>query len=188
MMIGTEEILRVLNEDNNKGFNLLFDRFYRPLVVFADSFIKDIPSSEDIVQDIFYSFIKLKSYKKLEGRTLDTYLFRAVKNACLNKVKKKDSVDNKLDLLKIEAVEEEAKVLNEKLISDIKAEIDNLPDRTRLVVKSILLNGKRYKEVAQENNISVNTVKTLLRNGVGALRAKFTDVSEMFLYLFLKKM
>ena len=54
--------------------------------------------------------------------------------------------------------------------------------RTRQVIVSILIQGKKYKETAEELNVSVNTVKTLLNYGVKQLRKQFPDTLLLIFY------
>ena len=45
-----------------------------------------------------------------------------------------------------------------------------------------LIQGKKYKETAEELNVSVNTVKTLLNYGVKQLRKQFPDTLLLIFY------
>ena len=58
MYPSASEILTAFTKNPDEGGKLLFERYYKPLVLFADSFLTDIHFSEDIVQDVFYDFIK----------------------------------------------------------------------------------------------------------------------------------
>ena len=63
--------------------------------------------------------------------------------------------------------------------------VDRLPDRTREVFKRIVLDGKRHKEVAEEFEISVTTVKTLLARALAALRAELSEKTYSILLLLV---
>ena len=56
------EILDALRKNINKGGELLFKRYYKPLVMFADTFLPGSDVAEDFVQDVFYRFIKDKTF------------------------------------------------------------------------------------------------------------------------------
>jgi RNA polymerase sigma factor (sigma-70 family) len=86
------------------------------------------------------------------------------------------------ELLKFEAAEEEAMTISPELIAAIRETIKQLPDKTRQVIVSILIQGKKYKETAEELNVSVNTVKTLLNYGVKQLRKQFPDTLLLIFY------
>ena len=70
-------------------------------------------------------------------------------------------------------------------IDQLYKAVDRLPDRTREVFKRIVLDGKRHKEVAEEFEISVTTVKTLLARALAALRAELSEKTYSILLLFV---
>ena len=76
-------------------------------------------SPEDIVQEVFYHFIKNNVYRQLSPEVLSTYLFRCVKNACLNKIRDQREFAQ-AELLRYDAVEEEAMTVSQELIEAIR--------------------------------------------------------------------
>lgn len=183
-MIKDSVILETLQNNSNAGGDLLFERYYKPLVLFADSMITNLVDSEDLVQDVFYRFIKGRVYLSITPEALSTYLFRAVKNACVNKLHRKRMVRTEMDMLRYDAIEEECRTIDPELITAIYQAIGKLPDKTRIIVQKVLLEGKKYKEVAEECEVSVNTVKTLLNSGLRQLRSKFPN--SLILLILIK--
>lgn len=53
MYFSDQDILASMRKDKTIGIQRLFDRYYRPLVLFADEFLKDRSAAEDLVQDFF---------------------------------------------------------------------------------------------------------------------------------------
>ena len=145
MYPSASEILTAFTKNPDEGGKLLFERYYKPLVLFADSFLTDIHFSEDIVQDVFYDFIKHRSYRQIAPEALTTYLFRCIRNTCLNRLRNRKLV-MEAELLKFEAAEEEAMTISPELIAAIRETIKQLPDKTRQVIVSILIQGKKYKQ------------------------------------------
>lgn len=176
-----------LNKGDIAAFEQLFYLYHRPLFLYAISFFDYEEDAKDLVQDVFMKFWNDKSYKNiLNDKALKTYLFRSVRNACLNKLGKKDIIVKKVDVIATDVLEEGFSLYNEDLLEEIKLEILNLPEKTREVITSVFFNKLKYKEAAEELGISVNTVKSYLRSGVQHLRNKFSDKMEMFLfYVFL---
>lgn len=167
------EILALLREDLDRGGRLLFDRYYKPLVVFADSCVADPSNAEELVQDVFYKFVRNRTWDKIKPRVLSTYLFRSVRNACINHLEQQKIVIPENELLRFDAIEEVAPTLDNELIDKVMDALDHLPERASLVVRKIVLENKRYKEAAEELDISVNTVKSLLAAGLKRLREQF---------------
>lgn len=53
MQISDKSICRLLLEHNSHGMELMFQYYYRPLVLWADTYLNDIAAAEDLVQDFF---------------------------------------------------------------------------------------------------------------------------------------
>ena len=87
------------------------------------------------------------------------------------------------ELLRYDAVEEEAMTVSQELIEAIRKAIEELPQKTRMVVMAVVVEGKKYKETAEELGVSVNTVKTLLSGGLKQLRQQFSDTLLLFFIL-----
>ena len=50
--------------------------------------------------------------------------------------------------------------------------IEELPDQSKIIFKRCVLDGKKYKEVAEEMNISVNTVNTQMSRAYKFIRSR----------------
>lgn len=75
---------------------------------------------------------------------------------------------------------------NDELIQEIETEISNMPEQTREIIQGVFFQGLKYQEVADQLGISINTVKTLLKNGMKIYGNIFLDVEiYFFLYFYL---
>lgn len=185
MQIADTDILDAFKQNVNKGGSLLFRRYYKPLILFSNSLLNDDTFSEDIVQDVFYHFINTHAYNRISPNTLATFLFRAARNLCVNKIRNTREYTY-AELLSFEATEEEAITFSPELVEAIRKAIRQLPEKTRAVVLSIIVEKKKYKETAESLNVSVNTVKTLLNHGLKQLRKQFSDPA-IFLFMLSKQ-
>ncbi|WP_018338901.1 RNA polymerase sigma-70 factor [Butyricimonas synergistica] len=168
-------------------FEQIFKEFSKPMFLYALSFVTAEEEAEDVVQEVFVNFWKDKTYQKVRNEVMKTYLFRSVKNNCLNRLKKKDVQRGRLDLLREEVVEEEMMKLNDALIQEVESEIDRLPEQTREIIRGVFFREMKYQEVADLLGISINTVKTLLKNGIKHLRERFAERMDLFLIIMLIK-
>ena len=103
----------------------------------------------------------------------------------MNRLKKKDVLKDRLDLLYGDVAEEEMMTWNDELIQEIETEISNMPEQTREIIQGVFFQGLKYQEVADQLGISINTVKTLLKNGMKHLREHFSGRGDLFLFVFL---
>ena len=76
---------------------------------------------------------------------------------------------------------------NDELIQEIETEISNMPEQTREIIQGVFFQGLKYQEVADQLGISINTVKTLLKNGMRHLRERFAERVDLFLIIVLIK-
>lgn len=181
-------ILNLLKKGEKKGLEMLFRKFYSPLVVYACKFLKEQTEAEDVVQEVFIKFWKRDQFTDIQDY-LRSYLYQSVHNACLNRLAlRKGHICSGLEYAR-NLAEEEIPDEKERLdyLQEIYQEIENLPEKTRMVFQSVILEGKRYKQVAEEQNISINTVKTLLSRALSALRNHLSNSAFIFLFSFFRK-
>lgn len=178
--------LKILNElklGSPEAFKELFDLYYIPLSTYAFKYCDSFTVAEDIVQDLFIKIWDEKLYLNF-NETIGPYLFKAVKNNTLQATKQKSKY------LFVEIEEHVNKLMIDenidiKLIEDDKkklfTEIEALPTKCKEVFKAIVLDNLKYKEVALQLGISVNTVKTHYSRALKQLRS----VLEIIILLFL---
>lgn len=165
----------MLRSGNQKGIELLFDDYYKSLVVWADTFLHDMNLAEDIVQDFFLSLWNSKAFQKFEPATLSSFLYISVRNRCLNRLDKRDVFHYAVELDYVELAFEEYNERHDEIVSKVLEEISLLPDRSREVMNGVFVEGLKYREVAERYGISVSTVKTLLSNSIKKLRERLGD-------------
>ena len=181
-----DKILVLLKQGDKRGLELLFRRFYRPLVMYALKFVPQQEEAEDIVQEVFIKFWEQQRFDMLDNY-LRSYLYQSVRNRCLNMLESRAGITMQpMDLLlefSDTEMPDEAE-WNER-IEEVYREVDKLPDRTREIFMAVVLNGKRYKEVAEDLGISVNTVKTSLSRALSTLRSNLNERTYLVLLLLL---
>ena len=171
--------------DKRVGFEQIYRDYSKPMFLYALSFLTSEEEAEDVIQEVFVNFWKDNTFQKVKGEVTKIYLFRSVKNNCLNRLKKKDVLKDRLDLLYGDVAEEEMMTWNDELIQEIETEISNMPEQTREIIQGVFFQGLKYQEVADQLGISINTVKTLLKNGMKHLREHFSGRGDLFLFVFL---
>ncbi len=167
--------------DKNSLLKEAFDRFHDGMVFYAFQYLDNGKDSEDIVQELYVKLWETELLFFENEKALKTYLYRMVRNACINKLGRKDALKYAIDIINEEVREERYLTFDEAVIAEIVSEIGRLPLRTRRVFTAVFLEGKKYREAADELGISVNTVKTLLKNGVKQLRKRFAGRESLLL-------
>ena len=171
MQIPDSTICSLLNQGEEKGMEYLFTRYYKPLVLWAASFLNNIPQSEDLVQDFFIRLWEKRTQTSLQATTFKSFLYTSVRSLAFDRMEKKDP-------------------LEEEVLARVKNEIDKLPERSRQIMQCIYLQGLHYKETAAKLGISIATVNTLLVNALKKIRQAYPDITQniiLFLLLSDKK-
>lgn len=177
-------ICSLLARHDEKGMEHLFTRYYKSLVLWAASILDDLPKAEDLVQDFFIKLWTSGGGRELQPKTLKPFLYTSVRNLAYDRVEKKDPLKNAFDIQVFDREWEEYDPLQEELYSLLKREIEQLPERSREVVKCIYWEGLSYKQTADKLGVSVATVNTLLVNSMKKIRQNCSGFKEKYLYLF----
>jgi len=157
---------------NEQGLRLLFDSYYTPLCVFAYKYLDSFDKAEDIVQEVFITLWERNRMSDFEG-SIKSYLFTTVRNNSINKVKAERKFRfEEVEQLSSTIVEEKFESLSiDKRKDKLYEEIEKLPTKSKKVFEAIVFEKMRYSEVAEEFNISVNTVKTHYSRSLRQLRS-----------------
>jgi RNA polymerase sigma-70 factor (ECF subfamily) len=136
-------------------------------------------------------FVKLwEAEHPLEGisTSLGGYLYTSVKNSCYTYTHKKDILRNTEEFEGVDIPVELVADLTEERIDQVMGAVEELPERTRKVVEAVMIRNLKYREVAEELSISINTVKFLLKDGMRRLRSRFTSVGGIMLFFLSRKL
>ena len=184
MRVSDQEICELLKERKIGGMELLFKEYYKPLVVWAATFLHDTQRSEDVVQDFFVKLWEKSFVDKLQHDKLKSYLFNSVRNLALYQHDRIDPLRRACDVARYESPWEEYDSFEDEVFRRVETEIGKLPPRTQEIIRSVYLKGMKYKEVADELGISVSTVNSLLVKALKKLRQTTEKEGDIAVYLF----
>ncbi len=160
-------------------FKYLFDKYYVPLRSYASRFIYDDAENKDVVQDVFTAFWK-GSKDFANEKAVKTYLFYSVRNACLNKLRKEKPTSIDYESIDLPSVEEG--IIEEDVLKRIRLALSNLTNQEREVMLRSM-NGISNLEIAEDIEVSVNTIKTVKKRAYQKLREQLKGI-EWVLVLF----
>lgn len=153
-----------------KELKELMNKYYSQLCVVSVQYTDSLEIAEDIVQDVFLRFWEDNKLLFVETNP-KAYLFRSVRNASIDYIRKNNyrvfTDIEEANLISEEEISEEELSLQYERLYRI---IGQLSPQERTVLNAIVVENKRYKEVAEEMNISVNTVKTYFARALRTLR------------------
>ena len=85
----------------------IFDKYAKNLCLYALNYLETEADAEDIVQDVFIRCWEKRDILLSDEKVIKTYLFNSVRNACLDKIEKKDVMRYHIDIIKQEIIDEE---------------------------------------------------------------------------------
>ena len=169
-------LLRALKAGDVRAYNTLFMKYYKLCCVNAYFYLKDQDEAKEVVQDFFVDLLEKKGYMHLEG-DIKGYLYRSIKNRCLNWIRAVEREIKRTELLGADAaasVAMEGHRGNEKMYDQLRAAFSMLSMQRREALKLVYVKEKRYQEAADQMGISINSLKTHLKIGLKKLREALT--------------
>jgi RNA polymerase sigma-70 factor (ECF subfamily) len=185
------ELYLKLRDGDERAFQALFRKYYSAMCHFANQFLADTEVSEEIVQEMFVKIWEKRSVLNIET-SVKHYLFRSVRNHCLNQIQhekiKKQYASKVLELANQEINPDDC-FLEVDLIHRIEKSIESLPPKRREIFRLSREQGMKYKEIAETLDISVKTVEAQMGLALKYLREDLKDFSHHLITLFhiLKK-
>ena len=171
MRIEEKIIIRELQKGNREVLESLYKDYYPGLVMFAEGFVFDRNVCQDIVQNLFVQL--WEKSRELDFRTsIKAYLYQATRNRCLNHLRNVN-VRDRHNLLYLEAMinsHDQDPHVDETWLKEIGLALEKLPHQMARVFHLKYMQGKKIREIADDLQISENSVKTNLTRGKARLR------------------
>jgi len=175
---------RIALKDDEDAFRTLFFEFFSSLCVFAHRYIDDWATCEDLVQDTFFKI--WKNRKSIEINTSSrNFLITSVRNSCIDYLRRQDSARAWQE----KEIKDKIEYTSDDLYSHIELEqmltvaLSKLPENIREVFEMNRFDGKTYREIAEEKNISVKTVEAHMTKALKVLRVELKDYLPLIILL-----
>lgn len=170
---------------NDGTFEDMFRSYFQDLMRFVCSYVNDEEVAKDIVHDVFFAVLRNK--KHLDASySMKSYLFTLSRNYALNYLKHLRVVAmNEREVVEVlENTGDELEVYEER-VSRLNEKMAELPEKQREVLIKCFVDGRKYQEVADEMEISVNSLKTHISRGLKFLRNELRE--DVILLMFTLK-
>lgn len=155
------------------AFRILFQKYFRPLCFFADSFVDDMESAKDIVQEVLYKlWDRRENFPTLDN--IKAFLYISTKNTCINylKAEQRRTARHQEVMRLTEQDESFAEMLatKEELLKKIVEEIETLPDKYSNIIKLAFVEGLSHHQIAERLAIPAATVRKQKERGLKLLQ------------------
>lgn len=172
------ETLVALRRGDERAFERLFRTHYAPLCGYAHTFLKDDADGEEVVQTVFLTLWEKRETLDI-AVSLKAYLYRAVHNHCLNRLKHLRVRDEHAGYVLATAEtgfdSATAQLIGGELEARVEAAIAQLPAQCQLIFRMSRFEELRYQEIADQLNLSVKTVENQIGKALKLLRAELAE-------------
>jgi RNA polymerase sigma-70 factor (ECF subfamily) len=160
-----EQLIREAGRGQEKALMQLFDRRHAPLFRFAWRLTGSIADAEDIVQECFLALLKPNCAFDPARTALRTYLFGAVRNQWLKRLRRRDQGAAPADH---DTPESEA--LRGEVTDAVAAAIAELPETQREILLLAHYEHLPLAEIAGITQLEISAVKSRLQRARATLR------------------
>lgn len=169
-------------------FEQFFHKNYKKLCLVAVQYVKNPDLAKDLVQEFFLYVWNRREEIHLSD-SFEAYAYRSVKNICITHLKRqKRHVVFLGDELPEMGFDPVGLLEDEQIKTDMHAKLkealSKLPTECRRIFLLSNVQGLTYAEIAVQNNISINTVKTQIKRAYVTLRSEFSAKTLLLLLMF----
>ena len=177
--VGSDSILLAqIQAGDPAAFEELFHTYHAGLCAFAFRCLGSREIAEDVVQEVFLFVWDRRQTLRLQT-SLRGYLFAAVRNAALSYLRhqrvEERSESHTADLFAAAAPSPEEELQIADLSDAVRAAVDRLPTRCRLIFTLHRERGLTYGEIAEVLGLSRNTIEVQMGRALKALRTRLAE-------------
>jgi RNA polymerase sigma-70 factor (ECF subfamily) len=186
-----EQLLISLRNDDSLAYAAIYSRYYKEVYQYLLIIVKAPEMAEDLTHEVFLKIWDVRSQLKID-RSFKNYLLRTAHNKAIDMTRKIATESNLLDQLlyhyKVSSVSEGFSQEDLKRFDSLVEEAlrKRTPQRRKIYEMS-KKEKKSYEEIAQELNISRNTVKAHISQTLALLRTFILERVQLSVILLLIK-
>jgi RNA polymerase sigma-70 factor (ECF subfamily) len=158
-------ILRELTE-----FELFYKENYNKFYYYAHRFVDNDEVCRDIVSNAFEYAWQFYTHKKVDNWR--NYIYSFLRNQCIDHLRHLSVHERYAELyIKMVHEAEEPEEIDERVLA-IRNVLKELTPKTRLILEECYIDGKKYREVADDLEISESAVKKHIVQALRTIRQK----------------
>ena len=184
-----KKLIKLLRKGDTRAYSYMVDLYYKKLCDYASNLARDNFKSEDIVQNVIIRMWQHRE-KLNPNISIKNYLYKSVYNEFIDQYRKEIAV-TKLEKKYIEGLDIviEIKDVSEtnRLMTLVQNEIEQLPPKCKETFLLSKQDGLTYVEIAEYQNVSVNTVEKQMVKAFSILRKKMKEKMMSFIFLLFEK-
>src|SRR4051812_36270216 len=186
MELSETSLIASLKKGDETAFEKVFKTHFDSLYKYAYTLLKNESAAEEVTQQVFFKIWEKR--ESLPDETiLKAYLYRAVHNESLNHIKRQ-KVRTGYQMF---AIGNTGQVINNasgkvdmaELQQELHKAMNELPEQCRTIFQMSRFEDMKYREIAEELNISPKTVENQMGKALKILREKLAQFIPLIVYL-----
>lgn len=173
-MLEDKLLIWKFNRGDREALRPIYEKYKNDLVTLAAALLTDVSTAEDVVHDVFVSFIKMAEKFRLTG-SLKGYLATCVANNARNKNKARQKRLSYgligADVVSPNSNNPDAAAIFGEELSQLSRALAQLPYEQREVLLMHSYSDLKFRTIARSLGVSINTVQGRYRYALHKLRS-----------------
>jgi RNA polymerase sigma-70 factor (ECF subfamily) len=186
VQLSDNQIFAAIREGDERVFEQVFRKHYASLCAYGRGIVHDPDDAEEIVQMVFVNVWEKRTEIEIT-QSLKSYLYRAVHNHCLNRLKhQKVREEHQQYAVYYQDASYESvsqAVYKNELEAQLAKAIELLPEQCRVIFKLSRFEELRYQEIADQLGLSIKTVENQIGKALKILRTELADFLAMLILI-----
>jgi RNA polymerase sigma factor, sigma-70 family/RNA polymerase sigma-70 factor, Bacteroides expansion family 1 len=175
-LLDEKTLILGLQKGNISAFERIFSLYHKRIYNFCLHLYQSSDDAEETVQKVFVALWEQRVQVD-ENKPLASYLYTIARYMLYRdfrqQVYKKAAFDNfVLNSIDLNESTKDEVIYNE-LLAFLESAIENLPERRRKIFQLSRFSGLTYRQIADQLNITENTVDTQIRRALKFLRDQY---------------
>lgn len=186
-MNSAEDLIARVRSGDDRAFQLIFERYSRPIISFIYDMLNDRELSEELMQETF-----VRAYRNLPTLRVDaklsTWLFGIAKNVAREQLRTRRRASSKVEIddnsvreLPDGGIRPDDSLVNKELNGVIQEALAHLDEDKRLVFSLKVFQQQSYEEIAVITGFSIPKLKTDLHRARLEMRRMIRPYLEVSL-------
>ena len=179
-------LISAIKKGDKKAFTILYEKYWEKLYFVSYQHTQSVQESEDLIHEVFIDL--WKNRRKIQiNKAVSTYIFTAIKYKIFRwydgKTVRKKYAQRFINEIPNPYDTPEKELSFKELYCLIEQEIENLPDRCKLIFKMRRLEEFPIDEIAKKLDISKNTVNNQITKASKILKLNLKEYLNSTLFL-----
>jgi RNA polymerase sigma-70 factor, ECF subfamily len=178
-----EQLISAICKGEESAIEVLYERYHRYAYSLAYRILRDPVTSEDIVQDAFFSIWRKASSYQIQNGSVQSWVQAIVRHRAIDKIRAAAHRDYQWTSLQADNEQdppsEEPGVWEQawqgeqhRIIGEV---LDQIPGEQRMVIELAYFGGLTHTEISEQCHIPLGTVKGRMRLGLQKMKSLLAE-------------